>query len=344
MTRRAALKRGALTVGGFFAGGRLVGTATANGAGSFVAATRNLYLGGDLIDVITARNTAARAGLLFTEIVTNRPFSRRAESIAAELTTAGPQPPHIIGMQEVSRFEFTPADPDVEPTVVDHLALLRPALANQGVPYGVAVANWNASITIPVEFENVPGTLRFRDRDVILARSDVETKNEMAGTYRAQVPVPVTIEGRLRFVPADFGWTRVDYDGCKVFNTHLDVTPGFRELQALELLDVMGSGRTLLLGDINSDRADGGFNAYELLRFGGFDDAYVDVTGRHDPTCTFSEDLTGGTLNRQIDVVFTRGQFQPRTAIRTGLERNVVVTTDQPAIYPSDHAGVVVGF
>ncbi|MCT9096407.1 hypothetical protein [Haloarchaeobius sp. HME9146] len=354
VTRRGALKRGALTAGGLLGATAFAGTATARRNSSLTIATRNLYLGGNLLDVITSLNPETAASTLLAEIADVRPFSERAKAIAEELVMADPESPQLVGLQEVSLFEFTPSDGS-ESFVIDHLTLLTDALAADGVPYQVAAVNWNADVTIPVEYQGVAGTLRFRDRDAILVRADVarriKAKHTESGTYDAQVPIPIFIDGRLQIFYANFGWVKVRYDGVDVFNTHLDVTAGVRELQALELLDVMGRNDTILIGDINSDPSDAGFNAYEILRADRFDDAYFDATDAHDPTCTFSEDLTSGTLDRQIDVVFHRGRsprsgFSAVSGYRTGLTQTVDLSGLEPAvpspIYPSDHAGVVV--
>jgi hypothetical protein len=143
--------------------------------------TRNQYLGADLTPVILAEtydDFVAAANVAFAQIAAND-FRLRARRLAIEVALTRP---HLIALQEV--FDFTVNGSNLEPPspFIDHLTETLNALAAKGQSYDVAatVVNLNLlDIPIPLDmdgdgFPDMVGLVSVVDRDVILAREDVE--------------------------------------------------------------------------------------------------------------------------------------------------------------------------
>jgi hypothetical protein len=140
--------------------------------------TRNLYLGADIFRIMDAtgpEQIPAIVAEIFGIMVTND-FPARAGALAAEIQE---NDPHLIGLQEVTLYRIQ--DPHVPNSLateifVDFLAVLLDSLEARGLNYVVASQVENADVQMPAaksptEFFDV----RMTDRDVILARADVQT-------------------------------------------------------------------------------------------------------------------------------------------------------------------------
>lgn len=344
--------------------------------------TRNLYLGADLNPAIAALGCTpqpyctldANQGIWNQVVATD--FPARAKVLAKEIDD---DDPYIVGLQEVALWRSGPVNgfKDAATVEYDFLASLQSELAARGNKYAVAVVQQEADIESPAGSAGV-GYADARDRrltmrDAILVRTDLpkgrfSVSNPQSANYANNItitipqtsPCPGTSScyGNIVFTR---GWTSIDIKianklAARFVNTHLEsASSGYRQAQAAELVGAYATGPLLtslpaiLVGDLNSDpsipytgnpassTSDGA--AYGIIASAGFVD-----TGNTLNTFGHDEDLLdfpSNVFNQRIDHVLTRpGSF--------GLLTTKVVGTDPnnrtPAgLWPSDHAGVIVG-
>jgi hypothetical protein len=243
---------------------------------------QNLYLGGDIFLVVKAPNAQAGAVAAFqvwsTVQFTN--FPSRAKVIAANIAKVAPD---VVGLQEVGLWRTgpaavcagaNPADPTASVVQYDFLTLLLSELQAKGLSYVVAqeTQSLDAELcAVDPTLSTPPFDVRYTDRDVILVRSGLATRNADGGLYAAGVEFP--IPGTTFVIPDYRAWNvvEVEKDGqwYRVFETHLEVQelptpPGvppfiFQLAQAGELVGTQVVPRrvenpipTIVLGDCNS--------------------------------------------------------------------------------------------
>jgi endonuclease/exonuclease/phosphatase family metal-dependent hydrolase len=188
-------------------------------------------------------------------------FSDRADLLAAEIED---QKPYLISLQEVTRWIASSAQEPEKNLSVDQLDLLMSALAARGQHYEVVAVNQLSDITLPVNpASDSTFMLRYTDRDVVLARSDLkrselDISNIRINRYQTilNFPVPET----TLVVPILRGWISADVKirGKRVrfVNTHLEsFNPTIQEAQAQELVGIMNQTKlpVVLAGDFNSN-------------------------------------------------------------------------------------------
>jgi endonuclease/exonuclease/phosphatase family metal-dependent hydrolase len=203
---------------------------------------------------------------------------------------------------------------------------------------------------VPADLDGTPTDIRVTDRDVILARGDVEVdpRSISKKNYDARLQVgPVAL---LRgFVAVD---ATVRGNTYRVVNTHLE--PGtfpppeenirldqVKELTGvLDKLDKKKSLPLIVVGDF-SEAPDG--DAYRWMR----DDAgYADVwrervgAAAEGFTCCQHSDLLNkrSLLDERIDLIFAKNIDLRRVIARTGLDKPWQKTAS--GLWPSDHAAV----
>ncbi|HWS16337.1 MAG TPA: endonuclease/exonuclease/phosphatase family protein [Candidatus Methylomirabilis sp.] len=325
--------------------------------------TQNLYLGTDLAPVLSATTVpgliaAATAGFAHVQ-ATN--FAERAVALAKEVETARPT---LIALQEVSLFRIRAASaPSPATTVaIDYLQLLLDALAARGLQYGVVAEVKNFDSEIPAFLPGITGLgfVRLTDRDVILARTDLNRghlflSNVQSSNFATNLTVPAAV-GSLTLLR---GWASVDVTvRGKMFRfltTHLEpFYPPVQVAQANELL--AGPGNTNLplvfAGDFNTDAgALPTEPTYGNLIAAGFVDAWSQIDPL-DPgyTCCEAADLLNATpsLDTRIDLVLLRDGFGRGNRSIAADAAEVVGGEPEDktpsGLWPSDHAGVVVKF
>lgn len=379
-------------------------TAVAEPAGrSFVAGnvnvmTQNLYVGANLFKILEAQSPAEIPGKvteIFLDIQTTD-FADRAEAIADLVER---QAPHLIGLQEVSELlTQCPGDAVIgnpnpaEDEFADYLGLLLQALNARGLEYSVAAEVTNSDVELPAIAYTPGGSpvlqgcapplaapfldVRLVDRDVILARSDVEIANPLAFNFAVNLAVP-TAGGSVEFTR---GWTAVDATvrgrTFTFFNTHLEVSgnPFARAVQyaqATEMALILGTldNTVVAVGDFNSSAADGAavecaapgpnpgdppvmfqcMTPYEVLRLSGYVDTWEQRGGPWAPgfTCCQDDllDNESSSHDRRIDLIWVRpAPDHYGGPIARGVR--AVVLGDDPddkspgGLWPSDHAAV----
>jgi len=200
--------------------------------------------------------------------------------------------------------------------------------------------------------------VRLTMRDAILVKDGIKVEDSDSAQYRTRITF--SIAG----VPFSFirGWNYVDIKkGTKrlrVVNTHLESqSSGIAALQAGELLagPAHVTGRpVVVVCDCNSDPLNGTgkpqdptphWTAYRLLTGNGLWDEWKQWSTT-DPgfTSGFGElvdDADASAINHRIDLVLAHGADGGPLRV----DRGVVVGTDPAekvgALWPSDHAGVV---
>jgi endonuclease/exonuclease/phosphatase family metal-dependent hydrolase len=253
--------------------------------------TQNQYLGADLDPIITAETAEDANAAMIRALVdlSNNNFPERVQALAESILE---KQPHLVALQEV--FDFNCVDPYgtgycglFTNAFNDHLALTMAALGDQ---FTVAAIVQNLTLAPPVL--SVPGVPVFLDaaappifvqvidRDVILARADVETspvefnclRHSADGcNFNAVAPVSLgdlTFNLERGFVGVDATVGDADY---RFVNTHLEVKlPGgemaaavLQPAQATELwIAILDPGvfdptkRLLVAGDFNSSPVD----------------------------------------------------------------------------------------
>ncbi len=349
--------------------------------------TRNLYLGADLEPVILALTAEPdpsnpllvpnAAAATWKAVIATKPEERMAaiaEEIAAEM-------PAVVGLQEVTRwttFDYNPATgASSNPVVVyDFLQLLLDALEQRGVAYeevAGATAHNFTSPPIPYTTQNTPPyvtkSVQLADRDVILRRADISTRNAHQGNFENIVRFPIPDgAGGTTLLPVDRGWGSVDVHSksmkFRFVNAHLeafavpdpsnptaDAAEGIRNLQVGELLaaqeeisDRHGDLPIVYVGDYNSKAPTA--PAYQRLVAGVGYDAWI-LDNPNAPTdagltCCFDADLADPTdpLTSRIDLVVVDEHVDVLDVDVIGEDPETDFMTP-PGLWPSDHAGVV---
>ena len=240
---------------------------------------------------------------------------------------------------------------------LDQLDLLLKALAVLNQHYTVVVSQDLTQNQLCVDPDIIGRdddpvrTVRFTDRDVILARSglkrsELDLSNIQTHVYKTLLPLPLGLGNSNR------GWLSVDAKiRGKIFrfvNTHLEtVFPGtetFQEAQADELTEVMDSTQlpVILAGDFNADAKEAGLwpdqtKTPSIILDAGYTDAWHEIYPRKRGFTwpLFQDDPPLGPNPdkpfERIDLIYAR-DFEVLAINRVGLLARR---------FASDHAGVV---
>ena len=346
-------------------------------AGPLNVMTQNLYVGGDILLplAVPPEQFPAAAALVIQQIIATN-FPERAMTLAEEMLARRPD---LIGLQEVYVVRvclqvapsYCPLDQDYLELLLDNLNADRPL-------YRVASTVTNISL------ENLPATLpdgtgvlvSLTDRDVILARKGVATRNPVSANFRARLPVDNPALPGFAVVR---GYTMVDATVAgreyRFLNTHLEVTaagseqePAFRAVQAAQALELVGPGGPLfgddhtqvVVGDFNSNPFEGPYvpcvapgglcpTPYAVLSNFRYIDTWLERGGRWElgNTCCQATllDNEEPQLYERIDLTWVRpapdhygGPFV--RGVRAEVVGEEVADKTPSGLWPSDHAGV----
>ncbi|MDE0528694.1 MAG: endonuclease/exonuclease/phosphatase family protein [Truepera sp.] len=329
--------------------------------------TFNLYVGADLFKVLAARSPEEIPILVAQgyQKVGETNFYLRAQALADAIERGAPD---LIGLQEVSLIrrqrpgDFLIGNPTPAPDVdFDYLQILMDALKARGLEYEVVSVSHELDVELPMlvggsaeapELDDA----RLTDRDVILKRVGVETRDVQVGNFTNNLAF--SLAGVQ--IELTRGYTSViaEVQGreYKFVNVHLETDNDepsrvVQSLQASELVELLGAEGGLpivLVGDFNSPPESGQTSPYHILVAAGFVDAWTQrsyaFNNRLGPTCCQSEGLTNGEslLAERIDQVWVR---LPGGGSQIGYTR-VSLLGDSPedmlqGLWPSDHAGVL---
>lgn len=313
-----------------------------DGADPFTVMTRNLYLGVDLLPLVSSANIgelAQNAAAAFA-VVEATDFPTRAEALADEIAE---HEPALIGLQEVALWRTSeegvmdgPLSP-AEVVVADFLDVLSGALAARGLEYTIAAQQETFDAEVP---SGLDLDVRLTMRNAILADAGAV---EVTGASDGLFVENSSFETLFGALVDTRGWTAVDavVDGqpMRLINTHLDpYDPAVRALQGQELLD--GPAATdvpvVLLGDLNAEVS---MPTMEALFGAGFSDGWGAAGEAPGETCCFSQDLAdpGTVLDQRIDYVLVSDGLEVIAVERVGADEADRIG----GLWPSDHAGVV---
>ena len=324
----------------------------------FDVMTRNMYVGTDFGEIFAAQDTQTllvEVAEAFGEVQASNVHARIA-AIAHEIKTTKPD---LISLQEVALWQtgpFDPTTPSANTVVFDYLALLLEELnKNNSLQYEAFAVLTNLVAEAPAIGPTGLFDVRFTDRIVLLARTDLTSKDFVVSNVVAQhfstilsVPTPTLGE-----VTIPRGYISADIERCgqsfRFVTAHLESFeellglpfPFFRFAQATELL--LGPTATalpvILAGDFNADAENASDPTYQLLLSGGFLDAW-EMTQPNNPGFTWPLFLENPFIytspTQRLDLVLTRGAIEASKADLVG-ERDVTEILPMP----SDHAGVV---
>jgi endonuclease/exonuclease/phosphatase family metal-dependent hydrolase len=222
---------------------------------------------------------------------------------------------------------------------------------------------------------------RLTDYDVTLSRSDVEVNLAIGANYLANFPVP-TPAGPILFKRGyNIVDTEIQGRSYRFVNTHLEVNGnpfanGFQFAQAFELTQILnglagtfGDEILVVVGDLNSDPAWGPtaecmlpptfdtlgtcLTPYSVMAANGYTDTWTIRNGAPDSgyTCCQADLLMNlySELDERIDHVFVRPPLSGAQGphFLRGVRAEVVGDRQDDrtidGLWPSDHAGIVVG-
>lgn len=311
-----------------------------------VVMTRNMYVGGNVDRVIGALAGAtgespAEALQAVIQELRDTDLPTRVSALADEIAR---ERPTVVALQEVSALSI----PFV-PYAADFLGALQAALAARGLsytPYG----------HLNFDFTDIAGMgIRLADSDVLLVESGVDV---VASSHARYACPGLCLPGLPRVGDLTRGWTRVDariagqlitFVGTHPESGDAPPVPMLRagQVQAL-VAGLPGNRPVVLMGDLNDVP---GSPMHQVLMAAGFVDAWAALEPGHSGnTCCYDSNLLGGSLQKRIDFIMVRGGFTDGAgrlahgarARRVGASAAEQVLGPAGAIYPSDHAGVVV--
>jgi endonuclease/exonuclease/phosphatase family metal-dependent hydrolase len=329
--------------------------------------TRNLYIGAEIQSIAAASTPEAfyEGVQRALEQIAANDFTERAEALAAEIVEKNP---HLVGLQEVYNFTIDGSNGPLP--FHDYLTILTDMLAVQGAEYHVAAVVKNLDITIPMPGVGSVGVM---DRDVILAREDVDTQvvNLSASGFcrasldgcnyhvvaSAQPPVGPIINFERGVVAVD---AVIGTFPVRFFNTHLEVrnvdptnslSPVIQAMQAVELTAFLNlpkdeNSPVIVVGDLNSspEHMPVGifYTPYMQLEFAGYYDVWTLRPGKPKGfTCCQAEDLLNpeSILYERVDMIFC--SELPINNVQANPVGNDEAYKTPSGLWPSDHAGVV---
>ena len=354
------------------------GAAFAGSKADIVVMTQNQYLGADLTPVIAAATAeeanVALIGALMT--ISNNNYPERVEALAESIRD---KKPHLVALQEM--FAFTCIDPyqtgncRLFPNAFnDHLAETMVALGDE---YEIAGVVQNLTLPpagfpypgVPIQLElgGFPIFIEVIDRDVILARADLDTTIVDFGCSQEQKSLDgcnfsVVAEASLAGFPIsiDRGYVGVDVavngTDYRFINTHLEVqhpSPDpasiyFQTVQASELLNAIfatfdDNKQYIVAGDFNSSPADvSAINLptpYEQMTM-FFTDVWPLRPGKPPGfTCCELADLSNARSqhDERIDLVLT---LPAPSKVKANVLDAEVKDKTLSGLWPSDHASV----
>ncbi len=344
--------------------------------------SRNLYVGADVFAVVAAGQDPQPLAIPVAvaeafQTVQRTNFSERAEALAEEVLRARP---HVLGLQEVPLYRVqSPGDAHLgnptqaEDVVLDFLDMFQAALQARGLDYRVAASSQNSDLELPLLAGFAEGgagqlldDLRMTDRDVLLVRSDLPSKDELAGNFSVNAAYAVgatTIEFNRGYTLATVEVGGVDY---RVASAHLEVqgaepasTQATQMAELLELIDATTGASTpvVLMGDFNSAPTERPFEPatgaldpsglvvppYLQALEAGYVDAWLE---RKSPasgfTCCFDSALrdVSAQLTERIDFIFVDPGNRRFERVRAWTTGDTADSMTAGGLYPSDHAGV----
>lgn len=311
--------------------------------------TYNMYLGTDFSEIFASQSQSellSEVAEAYGDVVAGNP-NERIDEIANQIASNSPA---LVGLQEVALWQTGAFNDPAPATTVsyDFLEMLLAELEERGLQYNAVAVQTNLEAELPAAGPGVFADVRFTDRVVILARSDLQTsqlkpENPQAQPFSNLLTVPALIGP----VTIERGWTAVDVKmrgkTFRFINAHLEsFVPYYNYVQGAELL--AGPANTslpvVLVGDLNSD-AEMAEPTYQLMLSAGLLDTW-ESANPSDPGYTWGLFIENPavftTPTQRLDLVLKRGEINVVSAEVIGEDPVSDVTAS--GLRPSDHAGV----
>ncbi len=317
--------------------------------------TRNMYLGTDFGEIFAAQTPeelVAEVAEAYTEVGASLPAERIA-GIADEIEAGSP---FLVGLQEVALWRVgAPFDPSPSETVTyDFLHLLLDELNSRGLHYAPISVQTNFDAEVPAVFGPTAALdVRFTDRLVVLARTDLQTSQLKIGNVQARAfttnltfssPTLGTITIPRAYISVD---AKMRGKSFRFVNTHLEsYSPIINFIQASELVQTAGNANLPLVfaGDFNAD-GETGDASYQLFLNAGL----VDVWEQTNPTeagltwaLFLANPSTYTNPTQRLDLILVRGEIDALDADLRG--ENPMTDRTPSGLMRSDHAGVTASF
>ena len=319
--------------------------------------TLNMYIGADLGPLRAAENPEDLPGVV-AEVWEQFLATNVAERVKAMAGLIRILRPDLIGLQEATLIRtqdpgdfFSPHPQPAEHVAYDFVALLLNALEQSRLSYRAVAQSQNFDIEVPrANASGLPETdVRITDRDVILARGDVEVdpRSVTGRNYTAHL--------QFESVPVLRGFVAVDATvggtTYRFATTHLEsgtFPPPPEEnirveqvnelIVALDELDKKKPLPLIVVGDFNVEAGD----AYVPMLKAEYEDLWTERVGAPAQGFTCCQESTllnqKSLLDERIDLIFARDIGLQRVVARTGLDKPGQKTAS--GLWPSDHAAV----
>jgi hypothetical protein len=311
--------------------------------------TYNMYSGAEspgIWNSTSPAGLAAEVGKVFTNVQLTAP--ERIEAIAHQIDIASPD---IVGLQEAALWRIgPPLNPAPAETIAsDFLQILLDRLAAKGKHYSAISVQPHVDVELTAVFATSPALdVRYTDRSIIIARSDLQTSRLQIEGVNAGAYVTNTVVSLLGMqFTLPKGWVSADikYRGktYRFVDTHMGGTyEPVNFAQANELLQgpINTTLPVILVGDFNTDAAVGS-RSYSLLLNSGLVDVWNSLrSGESGFTWPLSADNPLVILNpsKRLDLIWTRGAISLSAIDMVGED----LTDLTPSGFrPSNHAGLV---
>ncbi len=327
--------------------------------------TWNIYVGADLNQLLAGDPARIACGVadIYGDVLATD-FQSRAVAIADQIEA---HRPHVVGLNEVSTFEFLYGFFHED---LVFLEILMDELEDRGLDYvaPMEARSTNFQITLPISYDDVTcadqDALSYTEYDVLLVRGDVEVDDAAHGNFAVPLPLPYGLPAKYS------GWASLDIRHkdlpYRVFSTHLEPADDgpcsvdsqliqVHGAQAYELMGLLDASPypTILTGDLNSDASGCTTDTYPDLIAAGFADAWIVGGGAGSGfTANQDDDLRNAAseLFHRIDFILYRdGPEAVKPAFQSAVD--VALVGENPAdrittsfgydVWPSDHAGVI---
>ena len=327
--------------------------------------------GGGQAEILVALGNATHEA---RAIVEQTNFPVRSKLLAREIARTRPD---LVGLQEVSLWRSGPLElgavgmPNATTVDYDFLAILLDRLNRFGARYEAVVVGNRADVESPSftgsPFDGTmggsPQDIRLTMRDVILKRVGARMQVTASDDAIYSHNLSVDLAGVVMNFDRGYQWADVQ-NGRETFrfvNTHLEAfSSDLAYAQAAEMLANLPTDQdVVVVCDCNSDPLNSSIKPFDQLPHkapydlitgsGGFTDQWLEwAPAERGWTSGLSEtvdDATAAGFDHRIDMVFGRTAEGDGYGVRWGLVTgNQVWNRDRATgLWPSDHAGVVMG-
>ena len=316
--------------------------------------TYNMYPGTEFSGIFGSQSPGelvSQVAEAFTDVQAGN-VPERIDEIADQITTGAPD---VVGLQEVALWRYGyPQDPAPATAVAfDFLQMLLDRLEARGSHYVPVAIQTNLDAELTGVFSpEFALDVRYTDRLVILARSDLSTSEFQVESTDAQqfaINLPVFILGTTLIIPRGWASADIKHRGktYRFINAHVESF--YEPVQLAQVAELIQRTSTadvpvIMVGDFNSD-AEAGGTAYGMFINAGFADVW-NLMPQSEPGYTWplSDEIPNviTTPTQRLDLILTRGIISHSGVDVLGEDATTDLTPS--GFRPSDHAAVKASF